>query len=241
MKIRNIAFVLVFFLLLFVCTGCATGVSMPYSSNEYKELDWSVEELVAHFEELGFSDIKTDVWETFDENQARICRVAIEDTSADSWFTEYKDFDKDEEFGTHLEIYISAYTLVPTLTVDNCAEFAELVTMDSENPEKPESLASFMQTHDGDYLEFDGIITDWYDELWFAGGVSFTISVEGSDQMSFSWETMGLIDLDMTGEYHYNNYNTGLITEGMKVHVLAKIDYVEGSWSLEIDSMQIID
>ena len=213
---------------------------MPYSSTEYKEMNWSVEELIAHFEELGFSDIKTDVWETFDENQARICRVAIEDTSADSWFTEYKDFEKGEEYGTYLEVYISAYTLIPTLTVDNCDEFAELVNLNSDSPEKAERLSSFMQTHDGNYLEFDGTITSWYDEFFWTS-VSVTVAVEDSDQMSFSWGTISLSELGMSGDYHYNKYHAGLITEGMKVHVLAQIDYTEDGWALEIDSMQIIE
>jgi hypothetical protein len=240
MKIRNLAFILIVLGLLFLCTGCSSEVSMPYGSAEYEGQEWSVEELVEHFKELGFSEIKTDVIETFDKDQARICRVAIEDIFSDSWTMGYKDFEKGESIGTHLEVFISAYTLIPTLTVDNCVEFADLVKMDNENPEKADLLASFMQTHDGEFLEFDGTITDWQDKYFWVG-VSFTTAVENSTHMFFSWDSIGLIDLGMTGDYHYNKYHSGLITEGMNIHMLAKIDWLENEWSLEIDSMEIIE
>lgn len=237
---RKMIVALALLVLIFLCTGCTTSVSMPYSSDDYKELDWSVEELIDHFKDLGFSNIKTDIRETFDESQARICRVAMEDTAADSWFTEYKDFEKDDEFGTHLEVYISAYTLIPTLTVDNCAEFAELVNMDRNLPEKADRLSAFMEAHNGEYIEFDGLLTEWNDKWWYVG-IDFTIAVEESSEMSFSWNNVATIDLGMTGDYHYEKYKTGLITSGMRVHMLAKIKNTRDGWDLEIDSMQIIE
>lgn len=214
-------------------------VSMPYSTMEYRELGWSVEELVSHFEELGFSEIKIDLIETFDETRIGNYTVNIEDSSANSWIVQYNGFEKGDVFRTHLEIVISGYTLVPTLTVENCAEFTELVNMDNGYSEKPERLASFMQAHHGEYIEFDGIIIDWYDE-WFWNSVSLTVAVEGSEQTSFSWNTISLSELGMTGDYHYNKYRVGLIGEGMKAHVIAKIHYADNMWSLEIDSMEII-
>lgn len=215
-------------------------VSMPYSTQEYREMGWSVEELVNHFEELGFSEIKLDLIETFDETRAGNYLVNIEDTSANSWFTEYRKFEKGEVIRPSLKICISGYKVVPTLTVDNCDDFANLVNMDSDSSERSELIASFMQAHNGEYIEFDGLIIEWYDE-WFWNSVSLTIAVEGSEQTNFSWDTISLSDLGMTGNYHYNEYRVGLISEGMKTHVIAKIDWADNTWSLKIDSIEIIE
>ena len=238
MKIRSIALILILSTLLFVCAGCDAGVTIPYSSDEYENGEWTVEELVEHFKELGFTDIEIEEKTTFDESEVKIQVVVADDS--DSWFPAYRDFEKGETISTIRKIIIRATSLNPVLTVENSPEFADLVKMDSESPEKAERLSSFMQTHDGDYLEFDGTITSWYDEFFWTS-VSITVAVEDSDQMSFSWGTISLSELGMTGEYHYNKYHAGLITEGMKVHILAQIDYTEDGWALKIDSMQIIE
>ncbi len=239
MRIRHIAFVLVIAIIAMICVGCSVSATIPHSSDEYENGDWSVEELVEHFEGLGFTDIKVEEKTTFDESEVKIQVIVAEDS--DSWSPSYRDFEKGETISTLRKIIIRETALIPVITVDNCAEFAKIVEMDAEAPEKADLLSTFMQENDGEYLEFDGTITDWYDELWFSSGVSFTISVEDSGQLHFSWGSTSLIDLGMTGDYHHNKYKTGLITEGMKVHVLAKIDYADDDWSLEIDTLQIIE
>ena len=240
MKSRIIGVILVLSILLLCCTGCSdVVVSMPYSTAEYIEMNWPVEELVAHFKELGFSRIKLDNYETFDENEARITCVNIEDFFSDSLFTDYKKFEKGEDYSTLLEIHISAYSLVPTLTVDNCSDFAEIVTMDSDSPEKAERIAAFMKEHNGEYLEFDGTITYWYDGLFWIS-VSMSVAVEDSDEMNFSWSTRHFSDLCLEG-YDINMYHEGLITEGMKVHIITKIEYTDEGWTLKNNSVQIIE
>lgn len=238
MKTRIIALFFVFSILLFICAGCDAGATIPHSSDEYENGEWSVEELVEHFEDLGFTDIKIEEKTTFDESEVKI-QVLVADDS-DSWFPSYRDFEKGETISTMRKIIIRATSLIPVLTVDNNSDFAKLVNMDQASPEKPDLLSSFMQAHDGDYLEFNGTITNWSDEFFWTS-VSLTVAVEDSNQMSFSWGAISLSELDMTGAYDYNNYYAGLIKEGMKVHIIAKIDYAKDGWALEINSMDVIE
>jgi hypothetical protein len=203
------------------------------------EMNWPVEELVAHFEELGFSKIKVDNHETFDENEVRITRVNIEDAFSTTLYTDYKKFEKGEKYSTLLEVYITAYSLVPTLTVDNCSDFAEIVTMDSESPDKAERIAAFMEEHDAEYLEFDGTITSWNDEFFWIS-VSMSVAIEDSEETNFSWSTRYFSDLCLEG-YDFNTYHEGLISEGMKVHIITKIEYTDEGWTLQNNSVQIIE
>ena len=130
-------------------------------------------------------------------------------------------------------------TKIP-LTVDNCPEFEKLVKEGIETPENESAWIVFLEAHKGDVVEFDGTITDWYDEAWWSS-ISFDIAIEDSDCMSFSKSCVDLIELGMTGEYHYKNYHFGLIQEGMRVHVIAQITETANGWDLELDSMQIIE
>ncbi len=216
------------------------NIVMPYSCDEYENGEWTVDELVEHFEKLGFTNIKVaNVMESFGEAEVAIWNLTIEDTSSDSWFTEYRTFDKGEEFDSWLEIKIETHTFIPTLTVDNCTDLAELVQTKGSLVNL-EDKKSFMESHKNEYIEFEGTITDWYDELHWVG-VSFTVSVEDSEYLSFSWETTSLSDLKMEGDYHYSNYKTGLISEGMRVHMIARIVFADNEWQLEINTMNIIE
>ena len=127
-----------------------------------------------------------------------------------------------------------------SITVDNCPELEKFVKEGIETPESKSAWISFLEAHKGEVVEFDGTITEWYDEAWWSS-ISFDIAIEGSDCMSFSKSCVALIELGMTGEYHYKNYHLGLIQEGMGVHVIAQITETENGWDLELDSMQIVE
>ena len=130
-------------------------------------------------------------------------------------------------------------TRIP-LTVDNCPEFEKFLKEGIETPENRSAWISFLEAHKGEVVEFDGTITDWYDDMFWAS-ISFDIAIEDSEYMRFSKDCVDLIELGMTGEYHYKNYHLGLIQEGMRVHVIAKITETEDGWDLELDSMQIVE
>lgn len=127
-----------------------------------------------------------------------------------------------------------------TISVVNCPEFAEIVENGIESVENKKIWEDFLVAHSGETLEFSGTITDWYDKAFWVG-VSFSVAVEDNEQMIFHQNTIDLIKLGMTGDYHYNNYHSGLITEGMRVHVITEIKKIDNEWNLEIDSIQVIE
>lgn len=235
---KKIVLCLFSIIFIFALTSCNVDViTMPYDSSEYKNGEWTLESLVEHFETLGFTDIDvTNVKDSFGEAKVEIYNVNIEDSSSDSWFTEYKAFKKGEEFGSWLKIKIETHTFTPTLTVDNCSDLANIIQSDTSNTD---AINSFMNAHNGEYIEFCGTITDWNDK-WFWVGVDLTVAVEDSKSLSFVWDTIDLIDLKLEGDYHYNKYKTGLISEGMKVHMIVKVDSEDNKWKLEIYTMEIL-
>lgn len=231
MKKRFISILTVFTLVLVICVGCTsetgTNITMPFSSEEYVDGEWTSEDLKEHFQDLGFSQI-----ETFG-NTTIIIGVYIENDDA-----EYDSFEKGENIDCSRKICI--YTESRPLNVDNSPELAEIINNGIESPENNQAWQEFLEIHNEEQFEFDGTITDWYDEVFWCG-VSFTIAIEDSEYMSFSKNSVDLIDLDMTDDYNYNKYHAGLISEGMRVHVITDIVQSENGWQLEIDSMQVIE
>ena len=233
---NRVTFLLIIFCIILCCAGCASTIVMPYSSEEYENSGWTLKELTTHFEELGFTDVTVRKDTTRNEAYAGIYSVEIEEDT-DSLFAEYGDFEKGDDFLSTRELYIVYNDFIPTWAIDNCPELVELSQFEHGSDEWEKKQKAFMQSHSGEYIEFDGVITDWYDDYWYAGGVSFTISVEGYEQLKFSWDNIELSSLRLTEDYHYSNYKTGLICEGDRVHILAKINYSaqEGA-TVEIES-----
>lgn len=231
MKKKLIALTLALSFLMLICSGCSTDATMPYSSAEYENGDWTFDELIEHFKELGFTDFDTYEFTTYDESEAKINRVAINDES----------FEKGDQFTPLIdEVLISATTLIPTLRTDNCNELKELVQMGKDSPEEIEKWDSFMNSHIGEYLMFDGSITDWNDDYFYVA-VDLSVSVKGTNDTIFSWSNLDLIDTKLDGDYHYEKYHTGLIKEGMNVHMVVKIVSDDDEWNLEIEEMEIVE
>ena len=240
MKIQRVVLVLVLSVLLLLCSGCNVTAKMPYSSNEYENGEWSVEELVEHFEELGFTDIDVEVYTTFDEGKAKIQVVVADDSS--SWSPSFRDFEKGETVATLRNIIIRETKLIPILTVDNCPEFAEFVKNGKDSTANSVTWTEFLEKHNGEALEFDATITSWDDEFLYISGVKCTVAVEHSKHMSFFWDVDNLDDLGLSGEYSHNEYSVGEIKDGMQIHILAIINYSKNDGlNLEIESMQVIE
>lgn len=231
--------------LLILCAGCTKTVEIPYSSEEYSNGDWSLDELTEHLESLGFTDIKVEESTFFsygniDENATIITSVNVEDISSDSWFTEYRQFEKSEKLETYLKLCIYINKPIPVLTMDNCESYSALAHMEKDSLEKDEKKEEFLKTHHGDYLDIDGILTDWNEKFWYAAGVSFTVLTKESDWLDFSWEHVSIIDLKMTGDYHYTKFKAGLIGEGDHVRIRVKIDYSNEKPELIIDMFEVL-
>lgn len=225
----------------------------PSASSAMHGRDYT--DVIETFEKRGFTNIKTERIEDlvfgFLVEDGEVEEVSVGgdvDYDVDKWVpadTEviiyYHTFPADDKDVSNKEgtDNIKAEDTKTPLTVDNCPELEKFVKEGIETPENESAWISFLEAHKEEVVEFDGTITDWYDEAWWSS-ISFDIAIEDSDCMSFSKSCVGLIELGMTGEYHYKNYHLGLIQEGMRVHVIAQITETGNGWDLELDSMQII-
>lgn len=230
MKVKMIVLLIIVSMVMGLCVGCSSGITMPYSSKEYANGEWTIEELEKHFEELGFTEIEvigntTEVIGVLAENDEEL----------------FESFEKGAEIPASREIWIeTAFEITPPITVENSPEFAYFVENGIDSPENTDAWIAFLEEHEGDLIEFDGTITDWYDEMFWVR-ISFSIAIEDSEYMSFSKSNVALIDLGMTGDYHYNKYHAGLITEGMQAHVVVSIKKIEDGWRLELESIEIVE
>ncbi len=229
MRNKMIVFLIILPALLIMCVGCSSAITMPYSNEEYENGEWSIEELVNHFEELGFTEVEVVGYTN------EIIDVYAEDD--DSLFGA---FEKGAEISASRKIRIFTGFEGATLTVDNCPELAEFIESGIDSTEKEAEWQSFLEAYNERTIEFDGTLTDWYDDFFWLS-VSFTIAVEDSEQMSFSQSSIDFGDLNLNSEYDINKYHVGLITEGMRVRVSTTISQSENGWYLKFDSMKIIE
>lgn len=229
---KNVAQVLIVVLsIMFVFVGCSSGavVAMPYSSKEYVDLGWSIETMKKHFKDLGIENI--EVW----GNTTSITNVYIENDDG-----KMESFDKGDEIVVTRVLVISTdYEFKSSLTVSNNEDVARFVKNGIDSKNDSDAWMDFLKNHSGEYFEFDGTIIEWYDKQ-FWNSISFSVAIEDSEYMTFSKDTVELDDLGMTGDYHYNKYYSGLIRQGMRVHVVTKIVNKDG-WGLELCSMEVIE
>lgn len=233
-NIKSFCILLSLSFVLFLFVGCSSDgqSTMPYSSSEYENSDWTLDELISHFEELGFDDIDIDESHSRYVSEEYI-QVRVEDTESDSWFTEYTEFTKGEDLRSWRKIRISITYPIPVWTIENCPELVTLLSMRNSEESFDEWIA-FMHEHHGEYIEFDGTITDWYDELWYAGGISFSVSFEDIEDIAFSWHGL------LTSEFGYkNDYYTGCVEEGISAHVVMRIVYSEEGCLYELESIDL--
>ena len=241
---KLLLFIILVAFVISVLSGCfPSEIEMPYGSDDYKNGEWTAESLIEHFKELGFSNFETFFIETYDEDEVKIYRVAVENSAGSVQDEEYKDFTKGEKLNTWDTIYISANTLIPSLTLQNCSDFADVVQLGEEATEKNSQLDSFMQAHGGEYIKIDGVVTEWNDNYWWIASqiLNFSIAIEEFPQTEFSWEMTWVTDLniEIPGEIGYADYYTGLVSEGQRVHLIAEIVNGEDGWLLEIVEMRL--
>ena len=224
--------VIVFLFLLFVACDFRHLVTMPYSSKEYKNAGWTLDELILHFEELGFNEINVEkTSDQYGEEKIVICSVEIEDS--DSFWGGTRPIEKGEKTSTYLEIRIEYVLYHPTITKENSTEFAQLVDMNDEVYDKPILVQEFMEKHDGEFLEFQGIVLDAYDKFWYASDINFIISIGNSVHMQHNFKCSTL-DLERLGYCSHSSYFSGLLSKGDILHCVCRISATEDSWSLAL-------
>ena len=191
-------------------------ITMPNYSWYYDE-GWTVEGLISHFEQLGFTNIETA--ETIDSGtfskfhqEGEIYNVEIEDTFLGGW-------NSGDVFGATSLITITYYERTPTLTIENCPDLASILSS------KDMMYTDFAEKYDGQFIEFDACITSFVEDVT---GKIVSISVCGGDVASNTFDNSdiaGLIirlDTELTaGDEAYIHTN---FEKGAKVKVIAKID-----------------
>ena len=191
-------------------------ITMPYSSFEYENGEWTAETLIKHFEELGFHNIETASHPSyFGDYTDEIISVEIE-IESDSIFTEYASFEKGEVVNSIDKVYISYYYVPDALTIDECPELAE-VLLGSKNDELMDYM-TFANKYDGKYVRFDACV---YSHSTYDGGTSHVITVVGGDDASSDGYIIHI------GNRTWGNQIDESVEEGQLVRVYGKID---ASW-----------
>lgn len=237
---KKVAFVLFALIMVMVSCSCSVDfVEMPHNSEEYRNGNWSVDDLIKHFNDLGFYNIETEEAQySFGEKNTEIYHVMIEDSSSNSLFTDYVKIEKGKEYGTYLKILIQTHNYIPTLRTDNCTEFADFLQLKNDT-DRNNAKNKFLNSHIGEYIEFYGTITDWNDEFFYIS-VSLSVSIGNSNQTIFKWDNVNFSELKLEG-YDFNSYSVGKIHENMEVHIIAKIVSADNQEKLEIETMEILN
>ena len=221
--------------IMLTCIGCSgKDAVMPYGSSDYENGEWTVDALVTHLEELGFDNIDIE------EDKSRYVRevslnVRVEDTESDSWFTEYTDFIKGEPVKSWRDVKIEVTHPIPVMTIENTPELVDILPLRSGTEEDFEEWKSFMEEHNGEYIEFNGTVLDVYDEFWYISGISLDISFEGYENIDFGWSGIEPNDIG-----YDNDYSLGCLPKGTPAYCVVKIVYSEAEGFYELDSLDII-
>lgn len=237
---KILAVFLVAFALLGLASCSSNHVAMPYGTEEYKSGEWTEESLVKHLEELGFENIEiTNVIEEFGEEEWKIHNIKIEDPDSNSWFASYRAFDKDEKFDKDSRIIVETYVSHPTISIDNSENFRKLVNSDNVSVDDSE-VSKFFESHNGEYIEFNGLITYCNDSLFYVNfDLYFDVKIENSSWFVYSWDNIKISNLHECGWHiDYNSYSVGTLGKGDSVHMVCQIVALGDSWSLVIKQFE---
>lgn len=190
---------------------------MPYSSEEYCTMDWTLESIEEHFRELGFDSFEENPVEPGDDDYDRnIYELYVKSfIFTDPW-----------EAGDQLDpddTIVIYYNESPTLTVDSCPDLARMV-------ECADDYLGFAEEYDGRYVSFDACVS--YQLTTFTNDYIIMVSGENYEEnQSHDWTIY-------IGDRTWDNAVQGSTPVGTTVHVEGRIDldfseyydqlYVEG-------------
>ncbi len=217
-----------------VCISCSSEEpTMPYSSNDYENGEWTLEEVLSNLKELGFDDIEVVTSKSRYVSEESL-QVQVEDYSNESLFTVYKDFEQGEPVYSWREVKIEVTRPIPVLTEENFPGLANNLAMRYGSDDDVAEWKSFMKAHNGEYIEFDGFVTDVYDEFWYASGISLSISFEEYEDINFYWS-----DISPNNIGYDNDYSYGCLPKGTLAHCVVKIVYTEEECYYEFESIEL--
>lgn len=180
-------------------------IAMPYSSNDYETGGWTLNDLVEHLTELGFTNIKTSEYSISNYEPDEIFLIEID--------SKWKGFDEGHVFSSNDKVKIKHYNFDSILTSDNCSDLEKILSGESTD------YMSFANKYDGQFVEFNAHVVSSYSYL---GGTSYVITVEGGDYSVDNIERQEIkIDVDSVTRGEYINKE---VKEGNNVRVVGKID-----------------
>ncbi len=145
----------------------SSKIKMPKNSKDYVGSDWTIDSLIQHFKDLGFTNIMTVPCAPSDDkfdNNIFETTISTNRFSTDPWIA-------GDEFESDAEITIY-YNESPKLTIENCPDLLTVLTS------KDMSFSSFCTKYDGRYVEFDAYVVE---HIIYDGGTSHIIDVAGGD------------------------------------------------------------
>ena len=218
-------------IILFAATcfsGCSKAdafeITMPYASYQYENGAWTIEQLVAHLKELGFTDIKTEEYTPTGYEDDEIYRLVIDNSRF--------GFDINETFSSNADVKIGYYVLEPNLTTITCKELDTLFSTSPENMDKAQILSDFAEKYEGKYLEFDATITEAFSDV---EDTQYFISLSAGDYASDKNVLFWINGSSFNGLGITDDYFDKYVKVGEKVHVIAQVStYRNGDESIEI-------
>lgn len=194
---------------------------MPYGSEEYCSMDWTLESIEEHFRSLGFNSFEENPVKPEDDDYDRnIYELYVKNGwfSADPWEAG-EQLDPDDT----IVIY---YNEQPVLTVDSCPDLAQMI-------ERADDYLGFAEEYDGKYVAFDAYVS--YQLTTFAN--DYIIMVSGEDyeeNQSHDWTIY-------IGDRSWDSVVQGATPVGTKVHVEGRIDldYSEYYDQLYVEGMKL--
>ncbi len=221
----------ILFFLLFLSTyfsACAKAdafeIFMPYASYQYENGSWTIDGLVAHLKELGFTDIETEEYTPTGYEDDEIYRLVIDNARF--------GFDINEKFDSNSEVKIGYYVLEPNLTTVTCKELDTIFSTNPENMDRAQTLSDFSDTYKGKYMEFDAVITEAFSDV---EGTQYFISLSAGDYASDENVLFWINGASLNGLGITENYFDKYVKVGEKVHVIAQVvTYRSGDENIEI-------
>lgn len=191
-------------------------ITMPNDSSHYTK-GWKVDELINHFEQLGFTNIETQTTSEsgmFAEfhQEGEIHSVDMDETFLGMW-------DSGDVFGATSLITITYYERTSTLTIDNCPDLNTVLS----SRDIPYTV--FSEQYDNQFIEFDACITSVVNDIT---GKVVSISVCAGDVPSTAIDNSDIdgfiirLDTELTAGDKTNIHTT--LGKGTKVKVIARVD-----------------
>ena len=191
-------------------------IVMPQSANDYIGSEWTIDALIDHFRDLGFTNIKTVPCNPDDSKY----KMNIFELSIETGLFSTGTWDVGEEFDSGAEISIY-YNEFPLLTIDNCSDL-EAVLTGNDNM----GYLSFCEKYDGRYVEFDAYVTS---HLTYNSGIDHVIDVAGRySEIGPSGMAIRIGDVLSDSMINY------AVQEGDQVKVSGRIDLRQAKYFKEI-------